>query len=590
MRFRYLFWLSFYVAFGAWPAMGSQQEAGFPIQVAQLPPDRPIPEVIPDRPLEERLPAAPLPQLPPVEDLLTPDSRTPDSRSTDLPSEGSSGSEETFVISGIRLVGGTVFTEEDFAELFARYIGRPITFDDLLQLRSAVTQRYVDEGFVTSGAFIPPQTLAGGIVTVQVVEGRIAEIKVTGTRRLSPDYIRSRLGLAAQPPINVETLLAGLQRLQVDPLIAGVSADLQAGISPGTSVLQVMVAEAASFDLSLGVDNSRPRNTGSVRRLLAVNEGNLSGLGDRANFSYTNTDGSNSIDVSYAIPVSPYNTRVNLEAGISESRVIDDLFSVLDISADAYYVEVGISHPLIETPTQAASIALALTQRENQTRLGLDDIGPFPLTPGADDQGRTRITALRFSQSWTQRSQQQVFAVRSQFNLGLGWFNATQNEGDVPDGQFFSWRGQGQWVRLLGKDSRLLLRGDVQLATGSLLSSEQFGLGGQQTVRGYPQDTLLRDNGILLSAEATFPIIRLAANDVIQVVPFLDAGAAWNAQNTANDSRVLVGTGIGLLWQQGDHFTTRLDWGIPLVNLADMERSRRWQDNGLYFSVQYDLF
>lgn len=590
MRFRYLFWLSSYIIFWALPATGSQQEAVFPIQVAQLPPDRPIPEVIPDRRLEERLPAAPLPQLPPVEDLLTPDSRTPDSRSTDLPPEGSSDSEETFVVRGVRLVGSTVFTEEDFAELFARYIGRPLAFDDLLQLRSAVTQRYVDAGFVTSGAFIPPQTLAGGIVTVQVVEGEIAEIKVAGTRRLSPDYIRSRLGLAAQPPINVKTLLAGLQRLQIDPLIANISADLQAGIRPGTSVLQVMVTEAASFDLSVGVDNSRPRNTGSVRRLLAVNEGNLSGLGDRANFSYTNTDGSNSIDVSYAIPVSPDNTRVNLEAGISESRVIDDLFSVLDISAKAYYVEVGISHPLIETPTQAASIALALTQRENQTRLGLDDIGPFPLTPGADDQGRTRITALRFSQSWTQRSQQQVFAIRSQFNLGLGWFNATQNEGDVPDGQFFSWRGQGQWVRLLGEDSRLLLRGDVQLATGSLLSSEQFSLGGQQTVRGYPQDTLLRDNGVLLSAEATFPIIRLAANDVIQVVPFLDAGAAWNAQNTPNDSRVLFGTGIGLLWQQGDRFTARLDWGIPLVNLADMERSRRWQDNGLYFSVQYDLF
>lgn len=585
MRFRYLFWLSCYAAFWALPAKGSQREAVLPIQVAQLPPDRPIPNVIPDRRPEEGLPAAPLPQLPPVEDLLTPD--PPD---TDLPPEGSSDREATFVISGVRLVGSTVFTEEDFAELFARYIGRPIAFDDLLQLRSAVTQRYVDAGFVTSGAFIPPQTLADGIVTVQVVEGKIAEIKVAGTRRLSPAYIRSRLGLAAQPPINVKTLLAGLQRLQIDPLIANISADLQAGIQPGTSVLQVTVTEAASFDLSVGMDNSRPRNTGSVRRRLVISEGNLSGLGDRTDFIYTNTAGSNSIDVSYAIPVSPDNTRVNLDAGLSESRVIDDLFSVLDISANAYYVEVGISHPLIETPTQTASLALALTQRENQTRLGLDDIGPFPLTPGADDQGRTRITALRFSQSWTQRSQQQVFAVRSQFNLGLGWLNATQNEGDVPDSQFFLWRGQSQWVRLLGQDSRLLLRGDVQLATGSLLSSEQFGLGGQQTVRGYPQDTLLRDNGALLSAEATFPIIRPATNSVVQVAPFLEAGAAWNAQNTSAGSRVLVGTGIGLLWQQGDRFTARLDWGIPLVPLADTGRSRQWQDNGLYFSVQYNLF
>lgn len=286
--------------------------------------------------------------------------------------------------------------------------------------------------------------------------------------------------------------------------------------------------------------------------------------------------------------VGPYNTRINIDGGISESRVIDDTFDVLEIRSDAHYYEVGVTHPLIETPTQELTLGLELAHREGQTRLGLDDIGPFPPSPGADENGETKVTALRFSQAWTKRSQQQVLAGRSQFNLGLDLLDATDNEGDVPDSQFFSWRGQGQWVRLLDKNSLFFLRGDLQLSANSLLSSEQFGLGGAQSVRGYRQDALLRDNGTLLSAETRFPVLKFSDTSIVQVTPFLDAGAAWNNKNSPSGNNVLVGIGVGLLWQQGDHLSARLDYGIPLINIDSTGDSL--QDNGIYFSIQYDLF
>ena len=551
--------------------------AGPPVAPPGLPAD-----IIPDRRPPERLPELPLPELPPVDQLLD------DTGEVNPPDGVTSGSEETFVVSGIQLAGSTVFTAADFADLFAQYIGRPITFDDLLGLRSAVTQRYVEAGFVTSGAFIPPQTLTDGVVTVQVVEGAIAEIQISGTRRLNPRYIRSRLGLAAQPPISTDTLLAGLQRLQIDPLIDTVSADLQAGIKPGTSVLQVEVTEADSFAVTAGLDNRRSPSIGSLRRYLDIAEGNLFGVGDRAYLGFSNTDGSNSLNLSYAVPVSPYNTRLTLAADLSESRVIDPAFKVLDISANAHRYEIGVTHPLIETPRQELFLGLALDYKETQTQLGLDNIGPFPLSPGADSNGETRVSALRFSQGWTQRSQRQVLAARSQFNLGLNWLNATDNPDDIPDSQFFFWRGQGQWVRLLKPDTLFLLRGDVQLATDKLLSSEQFGLGGQQSVRGYRQDALLRDNGALISAEARLPILRWGDNSLLQIIPFFEVGAAWNHADTLPGNQFLVGTGLGLLWQQGEKFTAQIDWGIPLVDLGSTSNSL--QDNGLYFSVQYSLF
>jgi len=87
------------------------------------------------------------------------------------------------------------------------------------------------------------------------------------------------------------------------------------------------------------------------------------------------------------------------------------------------------------------------------------------------------------------------------------------------------------------------------------------------------------------------PIIRVPeVAGSLQVVPFLDFGTGWNVENDLReppDPDVLVGTGFGLLWQMGNEFTARFDWGIPLVHV-DSEKNT-WQENGLYFLVEYNI-
>jgi hemolysin activation/secretion protein len=244
--------------------------------------------------------------------------------------------------------------------------------------------------------------------------------------------------------------------------------------------------------------------------------------------------------------------------------------------------------PIVRTPSEEFALGLTASRQESQTELSIDDIGPFPLSPGADDQGRTRISALRFFQEWTRRSSRQVLAARSQFSLGLDALDSTVNEG-APDGRFLSWRGQGQWVRLLAPDTLLLVRTDIQLTGDSLVPLEQFGLGGQESVRGYRQDALLTDNGILASAEVRIPVLRARDIDgVLQVVPFIDLGTTWNNQGQDPDPRTLASVGVGLLWRMADRLNARLDWGIPLVDVDG--RKRTWQENGVYFSVVYTAF
>ncbi|HEY9652342.1 MAG TPA: ShlB/FhaC/HecB family hemolysin secretion/activation protein [Coleofasciculaceae cyanobacterium] len=561
----------------------------------QLPGDSPSGQLVEPRPPDIFQPspsAPPQPQtpqpLPPPEQLLEPSAPNPTN-----PDEPSTPIQETITVQEFKFVGSTVFSDEQLAKVTEPFTKRPITFAELLSARTAVTTLYTSNGYVTSGAFIPPQTLTSGTVTIQIVEGGLEDIQVNGLRRLRSGYVRSRLALATGKPLNVPRLLEALRLLQLDPLISRISAELSTGSSPGTSLLIVDVAEANTWSYQLFANNGRSPSVGSFRRGASLTQANLLGFGDSLTFSYTNTDGSNGIDANYTFPLNARNGTLSLAYGNTSSEVIEDPFNVLDIQSSSRYFDITLRQPVFQTPTQEFVLGLIGSRRESDTSI-LDDL-PFPLSPGADDEGRTRLTALRFFQEWTQRSAQEVIALRSQFSLGLDAFNATVNETipetgeQIPDSRFFSWRGQAQWVRLLAPDTLFLLRGDIQLADQFLLPIEQYGLGGLGSVRGYRQDLLLADNGALVSAELRLPIVRIPQwQGVLQVIPFFDVGAVWNSGREDPETDHLAALGLGLQWQQGDRFTARLDWGIPLVSVDSRERT--WQENGLYFSITVNPF
>jgi len=526
------------------------------------PSDQPLPDPLPPLPADDLLPPAPpLPERPPaIPDVIR--------------------------VREFRVIGSTVFSPEELAAVTAPFTHRDLTFAELLQARSAVTQLYVERGYITSGALIPPQTIDAGIVTIQVIEGSLEAIDITGTRRLNPSYVRQRLARATTVPLNRERLLQALQLLQLDPLIQRVVADLQAGTRLGTNVLQVTIEEADPFSLEIGIDNGRSPSVGSFRRQVQATHLNILGLGDRLSLGYLNTDGSHEINGSYTLPLNARNGTLRLSVGHADSQVIEPPFDRAGISAPSHYYELTLRQPLHQTPTNELALSLTASRQESQTIV--DGFGPVPLSTDADEQGRTRVSALRFGQEWTQRSSQHVLAVRSQISLGVDWFDA--NVSDLAaDSRFWSWRTQGQWVRRFAPETLLLIRADWQLASDALVAVEQFSIGGPQSVRGYRQDALLTDNGVLLSAELRLPVLRVTSIDgVLQVVPFLDVGTGWNHDMPPLTGETLVGVGVGLVWQQDDRLSARLDWGIPLVPIADNPQT--WQENGIYFSVIYTLF
>ncbi|MGA0199495.1 MAG: ShlB/FhaC/HecB family hemolysin secretion/activation protein, partial [Prochlorotrichaceae cyanobacterium] len=203
----------------------------------------------------------------------------------------------------------------------------------------------------------------------------------------------------------------------------------------------------------------------------------------------------------------------------------------------------------------------------------------------------TRTTVLRFSQDYLRRDPWGAWVGSSNFNFGLGVFDATENDAPTPDGRFFSWLGQFQRVQRLNQRHVLLTQLDIQFSPNTLLPSQQFTIGGGQSIRGYRQNLLIADNGFRFSVEDRITLMRDASGlPSVQLAPFLDVGAAINTKNNPNslskNQNVLAGLGVGILWDPRPDFSLRLDYGYPLV---DLDVGENIQDQALYFNGSFQF-
>ena len=423
--------------------------------LAQNQPPNPIPPRTPEPPLENVEPQSP----PPVKVPATPSQITPEL--LNIPGK--------VVVKEFQFEGNEAFSDDELNEAVQQLKGKPISFAELLQVEEIIKDKYTagcqgensQPCYINSGAFIPADqtfTQDNAKIVVRVVEGGIENVEITGLNKLKTSYVRRRSERGIGQPLEREELLEQLQILQLDPLIQNISAELAAGTRPEKSVLELTVQEADPFFVELFTDNARAPSVGSWRRGIRFNEGNLFGFGDRLGGEYVNTDGSNAVDLSYSVPITASNTTVDIRGGVTSTEVVEEPFDRADIIGDSFNFEFGVRQPVYRTPTTEIAVGLSGTRQESNTEV---DGQNFQLSPGADLNGETRISALRFSQDYTKRTLQDVFALRSQFNVGLDVFDSSINEDPIPDSRFFAWRGQGQYVRRLGQTSLFLVRSDL---------------------------------------------------------------------------------------------------------------------------------
>ncbi|NEP03272.1 MAG: ShlB/FhaC/HecB family hemolysin secretion/activation protein [Symploca sp. SIO2E9] len=531
------------------------------------------------------------PQPPPKLEPLPPDNQPP-VQVPPTPEPQTVPDSQAILVEKIEVTGSSVFSQEQFEEITAPFEGSYLTLEQLTEVADAITQLYLEKGFITSRAILVDQEIKDGIVEIRVLEGSIEDIRIEGARRLE-NYVRRRVLLGARTPLNTAKLEDQLRLLRIDPLFENIEASLRAGSRIGESVIIVRVTEANPFEGSLGVDNYSTPSIGSERLSSELRYRNLTGNGDElfASYERSTTGGSNVFEGSYRLPLNPKNGTLQLRTILNRSEVTQEPFRGL-FEGNSELYEISWRQPLVRTTRQEFALSLGFSFQENQSILNFD--GGGSLSPGADSEGITRTSIIKFGQDYLRRDLRGAWSARSLFSLGTGWFGATVNADPEPDGRFLSWLGQLQRVQLLGEDNFLIVGADIQLTTNSLLPSQQFLIGGGQSLRGYRQNVRGRDNGLRFSVEDRIILERNEIGDTtLQLAPFFDAGYVWNnPDNPSNDSlrqvqseRFLAGLGMGLIWQVQPQMEIRLDYGIPLVDIDD--RGDNIQDDGLYFTVRY---
>ena len=123
--------------------------------------------------------------------------------------------------------------------------------------------------------------------------------------------------------------------------------------------------------------------------------------------------------LSNILPLNPRNGTLSVSYGITDSHVIEAPFDTLDINSDARYYDLTYRQPIVETPTEEFALSLTASRQETRSLFLEDVLGdpvPYPAL-GADEDGRIRVSALRFAQEWVRQGPENVVALRSQFSF-----------------------------------------------------------------------------------------------------------------------------------------------------------------------------
>jgi hemolysin activation/secretion protein len=487
----------------------------------------------------------------------------------------------------IQVVGSTILSQDEINALVKPLEGRSATLEELKQIADKITEIYLNRGYITSRAVLPPQTITAGVVQIQVIEGKLTRIEVEGTKRLDPSYIRSRIRLGARMPLSTASLEDQLRLLRVDPLFSNVEASLRAGDNEGESILIVRVSEANPFQPSFSIDNYSPPSVGSERVGVSLRHRNITGNGDELGAAYYRSLGDSDVfDFSYRLPLNAMNGTLQLRAAPNRNSIVQPPFNRFDISGKSHLFEVSYRQPLRRTPIEEFALSTGFTYQTGRTFVGGE---PFSFGIPEESRGVTTTSTIKLGQDYIRRDPQGAWAVRSQFTIGTSLFDANEYEGSEPDGQFFSWLGQVQRVQRLNDKHLLILQSDLQLSANSLLPSQQFVIGGGQSLRGYRQNVRSGDNGFRVSIEDRITLQRDASgNPKLQLAPFLEAGTVWNTANNPNklpNQRFLAGVGLGVIWEPIQRVNLRVDYAFPLVRISD--RGDNLQDKGIYFNIIY---
>lgn len=483
-------------------------------------------------------------------------------------------------VDALRITGATLFTEAELVAATGFTPGSALTLPELRNAAAEITRFYNSRGYVLAQAYLPPQDVVGGTVTLAVVEGRYGAIDLRNQSGVS-DAVVGRLlnGLTPGAPVAIAPLERSLLLLSDVPGVV-VHSTLSPGAAVGSSDLTVDLTRGRRISGSLEADNAGNRYTGAYRFGGSVNFHNPTGMGDLLSLRLlASTEGLAYGRAAWQAPLG------EATVGVAWTHMQYDLgreFSALEAGGTADILSVFASYPLIRSRT-ANLYALA----SFDAKFLSDEIG---LVSQVSDK---EIRAVTFGLRGDSRD-----------GFGGGGWNAgslswTSGDLDIEDpferaADAMTARSHGGFNKLQYAVSRLQtvsgplsvygsLRG--QVATSNLDASEKMELGGAYAVRAYPEGEAYGDEGYVATVEA-----RLALDEWtrslpgrFQLIGFVDAGEVDFAHDPwfpgPNHAR-RSGFGAGVVWSGPDDLFVRATYahrlGAQAVTSGPDDSGRAW--------------
>ncbi|WP_324160910.1 ShlB/FhaC/HecB family hemolysin secretion/activation protein [Paraburkholderia sp.] len=487
-----------------------------------------------------------------------------------------------------RVLGNSRLPSERVEETVYPFLGAAKTIQDVDRARQALEAAYHDAGYGTVFVDVPEQNTEGGIVRLQVSEGRIDRVRISGARYFANGDIRAAVpelqsGKVPHLP-HLQTELNALNAQTGDRAVVPV---LKAGRVPGTVDVELKVQDTLPLHASVEVNDRYTADTSKLRANAIVSYGNLFQRQHSLTLQYQTAPEDRadveSIVGTYAFRVPAWgDTTVALYAVDSDTDVAT--LGTLSVLGKGKIFGLRAVHVLMPVETYSHNVTFGLDYKDFLENIRLPE-----------DEGLvTPIKYLNWSISYggSKRSQNSLTGVNVSANFGV---RGVQNESTEFEEKRFKGAPNYFYLRAgleqafrMPFDFQLYGRAAGQFTQSPLVSNEQFAIGGVDTVRGYLESAQLGDYGAVGTVElrqsSLSSLLKLPFG-AAYVAAFYDAGIVQIMRPLPSQQSTfdLASAGVGLRIDGWHGFSLAFDWAYPL---QDNDRTERGDDR-THFLFKY---
>lgn len=399
-----------------------------------------------------------------------------------------------------RLRGVKLLSEAELQVRLTPFVGQPASLADLRRAADTVARAYQEAGYLVR-AFLPEQELRDGIVTIEVLEGRLSGVRVEQappgrsvgeSRVVQTMTARQKIGA----PVRADDVQRAIGLLDGLPGVQA-SSVLEPGAAPGETRLVVAVADEPLLGGQLQFDNAGTRASGEWRSTGSLEVNSPLRFGDQLQFYASHSAGSDYGSAGYSLPVGYDGWRAS--ATLSRLAYAYDLNSTR-YSGGATSWGTTASYPLLRRAGASMSLSLGYDHKAFDNAIAGLQI--------SDKTVATRTLALGgdAADAW-------LGGGVTQFSLSLafGRLDLGGNAGDLAadqaadgpdrDGSFRTLGWSLTRLQRLSAADTLQLSLSGQRASRNLDSSQKFNVTGPSAVRGYSSSEPSGDDGTLASVE-----------------------------------------------------------------------------------------